>query len=102
VPGSGWNFDPKYVYGLESSSEAIGTHQNISVGIMTLLSSWAGVSDPRAEPRVGDIRSWASPDNLQRQHKLYSEEKIKDSTDLSVVILSRYDEPLIDARLFNL
>ena len=87
-PGFEWRLDPKYVYGLESSSVAIGTHPHISAGITTLLSPWAGVSDPRAEPGLRDVRPWASPDNQHRQPKLYPEEKIKDSRDPSVVVAS--------------
>jgi hypothetical protein len=101
-PGFEWRLDPKYVYGLESSSVAIGTHPHISVGITTLLSPWAGVGDPRVEPGLRDVRPWASPDNWHRQPKLYPEEKIKDSRDPSVVIPPLYDAPEIDIKSFNL
>ena len=101
-PGFEWRLDPKYVYGLESSSVARGTHHHVSVGITTLLSPWAGVGDARAEPGLRDVRPWASPDNWHRQPKLYPEEKIKDSRDPSIVTPPMYDEPQIDTRSFNL
>lgn len=101
-PGFEWRLDPKYIYGLESTSVALGTHPHISVGITTLLSPWAGVGDARAKPGVNDVRPWASPDNWHRQPKLYPDEKIKDSTDPSVVKPRLYDEPQIDTKSFNL
>lgn len=93
--GNEWRLDPKYVYGAESESRAMGTPPEMTVGILIKLSPWRGVDNPDSDPGIRDVRPWASPDNWHKQSILYPEEKDnieKDSRDISIVIPLRYDD----------
>jgi Common central domain of tyrosinase len=88
-----WRLDPKQVYGRESNSTSVGSGEDISVGIITLLSPWAG-RVPNAEPEMKKTRPWAEPDNW---HIFCRDENVKDSKHPTVVFPPDYDTtiPLI-------
>jgi hypothetical protein len=61
--GNEWRLDPKYLYGAEYESKAMGTPPEMTVGILSKLSPWCGVDNPDSDPGKRDVRPWASPDN---------------------------------------
>ena len=86
-PAHEWRLDPKQVYGKEGGSTSTGSGKNVSVGILTLLSPWAG-EVPNAEPGLKPTRPWAEPDNW---HKQCFDENTKDSKHPTVVYPPDYD-----------
>ena len=86
-PNKDCRLDPWRVYGEETISDSEGSGHDISVGIITLLSPWAG-KVPNAEPEMKKTRPWAEPDNW---HLLCRDENVKDSKNPTVVFPPDYD-----------
>lgn len=95
--GFEWRLQPNEIYGDETNTVALGsTSPYVMVGIKTMLSPWCGVGYPYdnvispskgevEEPGVKDVRPWTYPENWHRYPGRYSDEKPKNSLDLSVV-----------------
>ena len=93
--GNEWRLDPKYIYGSETNSTAVGTPPEMTVGIMTLLSPWCGMDQLNSEPGLKDVRPWASPDNWHKLPELYPYERDnikKNSLHTTVVMPPKYDD----------